>query len=244
MRAADGSTVQPIVVAHRALSSGPAGGERSGVAAENTAAAVRAAIDAGADAVELDVRMTRDRQLVLSHDALRWHGRRWRRRPYLIRRCRSRTVAFLPDPGEAVEAALAAGIAVKLDIKDAAALTPTAQWCRARELDLSRIALWCRSAAAIGGLADRTGFGELALLSDGATVDVYLARAHACDATAVSLDPGDLSAQAVSTAHQNGLVIYAWIRDPRQHRVALDLGVDGLVTDWVGAAIDSRAGRN
>ena len=241
---ADGSMLRPIVVAHRALSSGSAGGARSGVPAENTAAAVRAAIDAGADAVELDVRMTRDRQLVLSHDALRWQGRRWRRRPYLIRRCRSQTVAFLPDPGEAVEAALAAGISVKLDVKDAAALTPTAQWCRVRDFDLHRIALWCRSASAIDGLANRKGFGELALLSDGAAVDVYLARAHASDATAVSLDPGDLSAQAVSTAHQNGLTVYAWIRDPRQHRFALDLGVDGLVTDWVATAIDTQSGRD
>ena len=50
----------PLCVAHRGA---------SGVAPENTLVAVRAGIAAGADAVEIDVRRTADRALVLHHDA-------------------------------------------------------------------------------------------------------------------------------------------------------------------------------
>jgi glycerophosphoryl diester phosphodiesterase len=49
----------PLCVAHRGA---------SGVAPENTLVAVRAAIAAGADCVEIDVRRTADRALVLHHD--------------------------------------------------------------------------------------------------------------------------------------------------------------------------------
>ena len=51
---------RPLCVAHRGASD---------VAAENTLAAVRAAVAAGADHVEVDVRRTADRALVLHHDA-------------------------------------------------------------------------------------------------------------------------------------------------------------------------------
>jgi len=50
----------PVIIAHRGASSG---------APENTAAAVRLAWEEGADAVEVDVRLTKDRRIVLMHDA-------------------------------------------------------------------------------------------------------------------------------------------------------------------------------
>jgi glycerophosphoryl diester phosphodiesterase len=50
---------RPLVLAHRGASA---------VAAEHTLAAYRAAIDCGADGVECDVRLTRDRVLVCVHD--------------------------------------------------------------------------------------------------------------------------------------------------------------------------------
>ena len=50
---------RPLVVAHRGS---------SGSAPENTMAAFRLAVDAGADMIEFDVRMTRDFELVVHHD--------------------------------------------------------------------------------------------------------------------------------------------------------------------------------
>jgi glycerophosphoryl diester phosphodiesterase len=48
----------------------------AGLAPENTIASIKAALDAGVDAVEFDVRVTKDGQLVLCHDdnLLRTHG--------------------------------------------------------------------------------------------------------------------------------------------------------------------------
>lgn len=51
--------MKPLVVAHRGS---------SGVAPENTLAAFKRAIDDGADMIELDVRMTKDLELVVLHD--------------------------------------------------------------------------------------------------------------------------------------------------------------------------------
>ena len=50
---------RPLVVAHRGS---------SGTAPENTMAAFRLAVAAGADMIEFDVRMTRDFELVVHHD--------------------------------------------------------------------------------------------------------------------------------------------------------------------------------
>lgn len=55
---------RPRLVAHRGAHSEHDGGPR-----ENTLAAIRAAIAAGADAVEIDVRLTSDGAVVLLHDA-------------------------------------------------------------------------------------------------------------------------------------------------------------------------------
>lgn len=50
---------RPLLIAHRGASA---------VAPESTRAAIRAAICAGADMIELDVQLTRDRQLIIFHD--------------------------------------------------------------------------------------------------------------------------------------------------------------------------------
>ena len=50
----------PAVIAHRGF---------SGIAPENTLPALQLAIDSGADMVEFDVRVTKDHQLVVIHDA-------------------------------------------------------------------------------------------------------------------------------------------------------------------------------
>ena len=51
---------RPLIVAHRAMTPG---------AIENTRTAIARAAEAGADLVELDVRLTLDRQPVVIHDA-------------------------------------------------------------------------------------------------------------------------------------------------------------------------------
>ncbi len=50
---------KPSIIAHRGA---------SGLAPENTLPAFRAAIEAGADGIELDVHLTRDGHLAVHHD--------------------------------------------------------------------------------------------------------------------------------------------------------------------------------
>ncbi len=58
-KAPPGSRSRPMVIAHR-------GGSR--LAPENTLAAFRKAVEVGADAIELDVRLTKDRRVAVFHD--------------------------------------------------------------------------------------------------------------------------------------------------------------------------------
>lgn len=55
-----GQTYRPLIIAHRGS---------SGTAPENTLASFRQAIAAGADAIECDVRLSKDGRLVVIHDA-------------------------------------------------------------------------------------------------------------------------------------------------------------------------------
>ena len=216
--------MQPLVVAHR----------------RNTVAGIEAASDEGADAVEVDVRRTRDGALVLGHDAVQWDRSGRLPRPHLVERSALGSLAFLASPGTGLATALARGLGVKIDAKRGDALPTVAAWCRASSLDLTRTALWCRSPPEVERLRDRQDFAEIALLPGPTDLQRYLDAAVACRASAVSLPAASATAAAVRAAHGLGLRVYAWVTDPQVHGPAAAAGVDGLVTDWVGPARDAR----
>jgi glycerophosphoryl diester phosphodiesterase len=217
------------VVAHRANSAGPE-------ASENSLAAIVAAAAAGADAVELDVRRTSDGLIVLAHDPFRWQ--RWWGvlLPLPVRWSKRRWLPSLVDFDAALDGALGAGLDVKLDVKDASIAAAVRQRCRDRRIDPARVALWCRSPAEVADPTNHDVFGEVALLADGQDAGNYLRDATRSQATAVSLNPDLIGAEAVSAAHEQGFTVYAWIVEPGRTGAALELGVDGLVTDWVAEA--------
>ena len=227
------------IVAHRANSTGPSptgSGPAGTRPAENSLAAIAAAASAGADAVELDVRRTSDGSLVLAHDPLCWQ--RWGGvpLPLPVRWSRRRWVPSLVDLVPALDAALGAGVDVKLDVKDASTTAAVRRQCRDRRIDPARVALWCRSPAEVADPANHDVFGEVALLADGQNAGEYLDDATRSHATAVSLNSDLLSADSVSAAHQQGLTVYAWIVEPGRPGDAFELGVDGVVTDRIAEA--------
>jgi glycerophosphoryl diester phosphodiesterase len=216
------------IIAHRG---GP------GADPENSLAAARAAFAAGADAVEMDVRLTRDRVPVLSHDPVRRPGR-W---PHVIRYSSSRRLGFLDRLAALLaEPAPDRAIPFALDIKRAQEAPAIAQWCLDRRgdgVDPGRIGLWCRDADMIRALPARDQFGEVALLPEPPTTVLgYLDRARDCGAEWVSLHLDMLTADMVEAGHERGLKVYAWVLDPARHQEYVALGVDGLVTDWVSQA--------
>lgn len=212
------------VIAHR-------GGHEH--APENSIAAFRAALADQADGVELDVRLDRRGFPVLAHDMVQWH----RGIPYHVGRTTHRWMNFLSTLDEALEilAADTSPARLVLDVKRAEEAVAVSDWCRERNADLSRIAVWCRAPGPIEALKD-VGFAERALLSSGSDVTAYIEAAAACGSDAVSLNPDLIGADAVRQARERGLTVYAWITDRARHHQAVQWGVDGLVTDWVREA--------
>jgi glycerophosphoryl diester phosphodiesterase len=207
---------------------------------QNTLAAYRDALAAGADAAELDVRMSRDGAAVLAHDPVQWHGRR----PYIVRLSSRSRLHFLDGLDEVLAETRTAEhrVPVVLDVKRAADLPAVADWCRRRVDDLHQFGLWCRDPAQLRRLDGRDAFGEVALLPGRAPVSVYLKTAASVGADVVSLHSDVLNPTSVAWAHGRGLRAYAWIRARGDHQHAVECGVDGLVTDWIDDAL-TAAGR-
>jgi glycerophosphoryl diester phosphodiesterase len=107
------SSVLPAIVAHRGYSAAHR---------ENSPAAWRAAVEAGADVVEADIRMTRDGVLVCCHDA---DLGRLAGRPELIADLGAADLAAVTVDGEAAAptletlfATLPVGQSILFDVKD------------------------------------------------------------------------------------------------------------------------------
>jgi glycerophosphoryl diester phosphodiesterase len=232
---------RPLIVAHRTCPLD---------APENTVAGIVAAARLGADAVEIDVRRTRDGDLVLMHDPTAW---RLAHRPVVVRRATGARMDRLRlgatgvpvnRLGDVIEA-LPAGLGLAVDLKDAAAMPAVVAALRAAgALDGAR--LWCRVPAAVTWAARAAPGSEVALLrntrSERDTLR-YLDDAVGAGAAAVSLHQRAVSRSIVDVAHERGLVVYAWVVEPAAHRDVIGTGVDGVVTDWIDIARAEREAR-
>ncbi|MEO6712681.1 MAG: glycerophosphodiester phosphodiesterase, partial [Mycobacteriales bacterium] len=221
---------RPTVIAHRtSLLHAP----------ENSLEGILTAARQGADAVEIDVRMTRDGTLILMHDATAW---RTYRKPVLIRRSGSRRLlGFAPTFALAVDV-LPPGLALAVDIKDPRAMPVVIDQLRAAGA-LHRALLWCRSVRAVAEAARSEPGSEIALLrntSSSKQTRQYLTDARSAGAHAVSLHQRAVTAGVVDEAHELGLTAYAWVVEQGADAPVLDCGVDGVVTDWVADALAAR----
>ncbi len=208
-------------------------------APENSVCGVQEAARLGADAVELDVRLTRDGVPVLMHDRTGW---RTARRPWPVRwttgerfttACHRGTAERLPALRAALEA-LPRTIGVAIDLKDGRALGPAAEVVR--ELGMvDRTMLWARDVSGVIEARRLLGGVRTALLRD--TVDEeatlrYLRDAHACGATQVSIHEDRVTARVVDEAARLQVVAFAWVVRRDSHATVLRAGVGGVVTDW------------
>jgi len=224
-------------------------------APENSLAGIAAAARQGADLVEIDVRLTRDGVPVLCHDPIPLRTLRW---PVPVRftseRCFGRLRAFDgPGGGEghrraapptlaAAAEALPPHLGFAVDFKDGRAVGVSVDVLAALGV-LDRSLLWTRDQRSTE-FAVRGGHGaERALLAPASTpaaVYDYLHRAAAWGVEAVSIDDRVTDPVVVASAHELGLVVYCWVRSEDGHEAAAATGVDGIVTDWVGAARRAR----
>ena len=235
-----------LCVAHRGA---------SGLAPENTLVAVRAGIASGADLVEVDVRRTKDRALVLSHDASLTRTTNARevypdRAPWLVADFTSAEIARLEagawlspvyagEPVPTLERVLdtlrGSGVGLLLELKE-----PADQPGVVAEL-ASELRLQAGRPGAPYVLVqsfDHEAMGLFKAYEPGFDVGLIgkprrpQLRRLASWAAAVNPHHYSVDAEYVEAVRSTGLRCMVWTPNTvRAMRRALRLGVDGLITD-------------
>ena len=212
-------------------------------AAENSIAGIRHAARAGADAVEIDVRLTADGQPVLMHDPSLWRttcrARRLDRTSFAeVRRLRLRgSEETVPTLAEAL-AALDGQLRMAIDVKDPAAADAVLSEVR-NQGAARRVLFWAKNSAAVALAAEREPELEASLLRDAKRPDEvrqFLDDAVGAGARGISAHWSVIAPTFVDEARRRGLRVYAWCktRDISPAKLAM---LDGLVTDWPSVAV-------
>ena len=212
-----------------------------GVRPENTLEAFAYAIDAGADAVELDLAVTRDDVLVVSHDPIA-EGQ-------VIRETlRASLPAWIPTLEDVCHLAAPAHIALNIELKSdpgAPQYTPAPEEFAAmvlRVIDRHRFAFRCmlqsfdfRVVRAAGDLAPAVRRG--ALFETGGSDFVAVAEA-AGGVHYVAPQYGLVTPEKVKAAHAAGLEVIVWtVNAPGDWAGMAAAGVDGIIADDPAALV-------
>ena len=233
-----GAGERVAVLAHR-------GGE--GPWRENTLRAFLAALDAGADGVELDVRLSADAVAVVHHDAaVEGAGP-------LAAMAAGELPSWVPTLAQALEACAGAlvNVELKLEPAEASERSGPATDALARAVvpvlagaDCAAVvsSFWPDALEAVSTLEDAAGLGAstpLALLVHPALdAQDALVRARALGWAAIHPHVSQITGELVGRAHGLGLGVTTWtVNDPAEVERALACGVDGLITDTVAAAV-------
>jgi glycerophosphoryl diester phosphodiesterase len=227
---------RPLVIAHRC---GPLDADPP--AAENSIAGMLTSLELGADAVEIDVRLSLSGTPVLMHDVT---ARRTGGFPMPIRLMSeqqlSRTRLYRArEPIPTMAAMLAAvpeGVPIAADVKDPRVMRAAIEVARAAGR-LSQTMLWCRSPKAVRLAARVAPECQLAYLHDAGNLKqtlAYIKASLALGVHAVSIHERAVSKEAVQAVHDAGLTAYAWALTAAAHQPLIDAGVDGIVTDYPG----------
>ncbi|MDJ1132585.1 glycerophosphodiester phosphodiesterase [Streptomyces iconiensis] len=215
----------PATVAHRGAPS---------VVRENTLASFRAAVAAGADAVELDVRLTRDRVPVVLHD--RTLERLWGHETPLSA-LTYKGLNSLTDGVPTLAEALAVTHEVRtmIDLPDPAAAAAAVS--AVREADASARVYYCGGPDSLRRVRAAEPGAELALTWH---------RAAPVRATLLDdLRPhwlnyrfGLLTPALVERAHADGRLVSAWTADrPRTMRRLASMGTDSITTNHIARLV-------
>jgi len=201
-----GNLRRPRIVAHRGACI---------VEPENTIRAFRRAEQDGADAIELDLRVSADGELVVVHDP-DVNGI-----PVATQRRSDLDVCTFAE----VLAATTLPLQVELKVPEAVALVAD----YAVEIaDRSIVSSFDPAIVA----AIPAGLRRLLIIAD-APPDA-LVRAAAVGATTLGLGFAGLTSDLVAECHAAGVTIDAWpVNDPATLRHAMELGVDEITTDHV-----------
>ena len=232
------SPPQPLIVAHRA------GAETE---RENTLAALRRAQFTGAQTAEIDVRQTKDGELVVLHDdtLFRTEGVDRRVSDLTLAELKALEAGLygpLDQEGERIpelrEMVSEAKGRIELMIELKSGDGKTAENGRGMAEEAVNIIRryggesWCSVASMHYGDLKKVKELEPALRTVYITREApeNLSRFEAADA--FSVGAGSVTAEIVDSAHEQGKAFYAWtVNGERDMRELIRLGVDGIVTD-------------
>ena len=209
--------------------------------AENSLAGIRRASELGADAVEIDVRLTRDRVAVLMHDrTLRRTTGAWGLTAAhsfaALRRLRLSNGEAVPTFAEALDA-LPEGLRIAIHVKAPRAIDVILD--EVRNQGRQRVVMiWSKQASPLRIAAEREPEIEGSLLRDTFSSRghrAFLRAAHEYGARGVSAHWQAVTPTFAAHARDLGLAVYSWWRSPSVPSDKLSL-LDGLVTDWPAEA--------
>jgi glycerophosphoryl diester phosphodiesterase len=222
-------------------------------APENSLAAVRAAIDAGADWVEIDVQRTKDGAVVVVHDAdlmrmARVPGKIRQMTLAQVRRADIGRLTGARFAGERVPTlsevlALARGhVKVNIELKyngPDPALVPAVLEIVAAEGAADRVSLTSLDHAALAEVERRQPE-----LRTGMIVTRAIGAPTGLGVDFLSVNRSAVTTTLLERAHRAGKEVHAWtINDRRAMARMIELGVDNLITDFPGVAVSVRAER-
>lgn len=223
----------PLVVAHRTCPL---------QVPDNSLEGIALAREVGADAVEVDIRMSRDGVPFLVHDRTLWrvarlplpvevlHSRR-------VERLRRRTGERFVRLSEAL-AALPDGLTLMVEVKRGPGSAAIAADIRRAGAE-DRVELWCKRTWALRRFARDLPQVRRALLRDTWTplgTRRLLWDAARLGAHAVSVHWRSVTPQLVAEARRRGLGVYAMTRDLPGQASKSSL-LDALITDWPAEAV-------
>jgi glycerophosphoryl diester phosphodiesterase len=222
----------PLIIAHRALAPGTA---------ENAISSLPALEAAGVDLVELDIRLSLDRQPFVTHDAFlnrTTHARGWLRLwpSPLLRRVPLREgaagehLASLSD----MLGAFPPGLQPALHLKDRGALGGVLRTI-ARRGNPSRTWLWLEEPADVQRARTRLPELRCTLLRPSGwrpeNRHAYMSDARRCGANAVSLPWGMITPELIALAHEHRLLAFSRFQETPAVAVNVRAGLDGIITD-------------
>ena len=218
--------------------------------AENSLAGIELAGTLGADAVEVDVRLTRDGVAVLVHDRTLLKVAGWPLPTRFfsferLRRMRRRDDGLQIPTFEEALAALPEGVVMAIDVKEDRAAPVVTTVVRRLGVE-DRVLLWVRSTACVRHFGEALPGVERALLRDTRTVagtQRLLEDAEQSGADGISAHWDRISPEFVADAHGRGLKVFAMAQDVESQASKLAAGLDGIVTDWPEEALAVRGGQ-
>lgn len=227
---------RPLVIAHRC---GPLDADPP--SAENSISGMLTSLELGADALEIDVRLSLNGTPVLMHDVT---ARRTGGFPFPVRMLSEaqigRTRLFrAKEPIPTLAAMLDAvptGPVIVADVKDPRVMRATIEVAKAAGR-LDDMMLWCRQPKAVRLAGTFVPEHQLGYLHDSGNLKqtlAYLKKTRDLGARIVSIHERACSKDAVNAAHDLGLVAFAWALTAKPHLSLLEAGVDGIVTDYPG----------